>query len=124
MADELVIQGKTVKMTFGRLNYVAGKVGDLSEIGAIFVVPEAQDRIIRAFLAKYKTEDGTKFYDSEDTIVDIDELESSDAIRILDFAEEHLNDFFMEALKKVDEKAKRRKAQTNSSPNTTDGQKN
>ena len=41
MADELVIQGKTVKMTFGRLNYVASKVGDLSEIGAIFVVPEA-----------------------------------------------------------------------------------
>ena len=75
-------------------------------------------------MAKYKTEDGTKFYDSEDTIVDIDELETSDAIRILDFAEEHLNDFFMEALKKVDEKAKRREAQTNSSPNTTDGQKN
>ena len=124
MADELVIQGKTVKMTFGRLNYVAGKVGDLSEIGAIVVVPEAQDLIIRAFLAKYKTEDGTKFYDSEDTIVDIDELETSDAIRILDFAEEHLNDFFMEALKKVDEKAKRREAQTNSSPNTTDAQKN
>ena len=124
MSDELVVQGQTIKMTFGRLNYVASKVGDLSEIASIFIVPEAQDRIVRAFLAKYKSEEGTNFYDSEDTIVDVDNLDPSDAIRILDFAEEHLNDFFLKALAKLDEKAKRREAQTNSSDNTTDGQKN
>lgn len=117
MADELVIQGKTVKMTFGRLNYLATRVNDISEIDMILISPKVQEKIIRGVLATYKKEGDSSFYDSEDLLVDIDSLESSDAIRILEFAEEHLHNFFMEAMSKFEEKAKLR-ANENSSPNS------
>ena len=85
MADEIVVNGATIKMTFGRLNFVASQVDDIGEVDLILVSPQIQEKMLRAFLAKYKTEDGVSRYDIDDLITDIDSLEISDAMRILDF---------------------------------------
>lgn len=123
MADEIVVNGTTIKMTFGRLNFVASQVDDIGEIDLILVSPQIQEKMLRAFLSKYKTDDGVSRYDSEDLVVDYDTLEVSDAMRILDFIEGHLHDFFIKALNRMDEKSKAREEKTKSSDNTSNGQK-
>jgi hypothetical protein len=123
MADEIVVNGATIKMTFGRLNFVASQVDDIGEVDLILVSPQIQEKMLRAFLAKYKTEDGVSRYDIDDLITDIDSLEISDAMRILDFIEGQLHDFFIKALNRVDEKAKAREEKMKSSDNTSNGQK-
>lgn len=123
MADEIVVNGATIKMTFGRLNFVASQVDDIGEVDLILVSPQIQEKMLRAFLAKYKTENGVSRYDIDDLITDIDSLEISDAMRILDFIEGQLHDFFIKALNRVDEKAKAREEKMKSSDNTSNGQK-
>ena len=123
MADEIVVNGATIKMTFGRLNFVASQVDDIGEVDLILVSPQIQEKMLRAFLAKYKTEGGVSRYDIDDLITDIDSLEISDAMRILDFIEGQLHDFFIKALNRVDEKAKAREEKMKSSDNTSNGQK-
>lgn len=123
MADEIVVNGATIKMTFGRLNFVASQVDDIGEVDLILVSPQIQEKMLRAFLAKYKTEDGVSRYDIDDLITDIDSLEISDAMRILDFIEGQLHDFFIKALNRVDEKAKAREEKMKSSDNSSNGQK-
>lgn len=123
MADEIVVNGATIKMTFGRLNFVASQVDDIGEVDLILVSPQIQEKMLRAFLAKYKTEDGVSRYDIDDLITDIDSLEISDAMRILDFIEGQLHDFFIKALNRVDEKTKAREEKMKSSDNTSNGQK-
>lgn len=123
MADEIVVNGATIKMTFGRLNFVASQVDDIGEVDLILVSPQIQEKMLRAFLAKYKTEDGVSRYDIDDLITDIDSLEISDAMRILDFIEGQLHDFFIKALNRVDEKTKAREEKMKSSGNTSNGQK-
>lgn len=123
MADEIVVNGATIKMTFGRLNFVASQVDDIGEVDLILVSPQIQEKMLRAFLAKYKTEEGVSRYDIDDLITDIDSLEISDAMRILDFIEGQLHDFFIKALNRVDEKAKAREEKMKSSDNTSNGQK-
>ena len=123
MADEIVVNGATIKMTFGRLNFVASQVDDIGEVDLILVSPQIQEKMLRAFLAKYKTEDGVSRYDIDDLVVDYDALEISDAMRILDFIEGQLHDFFIKALNRVDEKAKAREEKMKSSDNTSNGQK-
>lgn len=123
MADEIVVNGATIKMTFGRLNFVASQVDDIGEVDLILVSPQIQEKMLRAFLAKYKTEDGVSRYDIDDLITDIDSLEISDAMRILDFIEGQLHDFFIKALNRVEEKAKAREEKMKSSDNTSNGQK-
>ena len=123
MADEIVVNGATIKMTFGRLNFVASQVDDIGEVDLILVSPQIQEKMLRAFLAKYKTEDGVSRYDIDDLITDIDSLEISDGMRILDFIEGQLHDFFIKALNRVDEKAKAREEKMKSSDNTSNGQK-
>ena len=123
MADEIVVNGATIKMTFGRLNFVASQVDDIGEVDLILVSPQIQEKMLRAFLAKYKTEEGVSRYDIDDLITDIDSLEISDAMRILDFIEGQLHDFFIKALNRVDEKTKAREEKMKSSDNTSNGQK-
>ena len=123
MADEIVVNGATIKMTFGRLNFVASKVDDIGEVDLILVSPQIQEKMLRAFLSKYKTEDGVSRYDIDDLITDIDSLEISDAMRILDFIEGQLHDFFIKALNRVDEKAKAREEKMKSSDHSSNGQK-
>lgn len=123
MADEIVVNGATIKMTFGRLNFVASQVDDIGEVDLILVSPQIQEKMLRAFLSKYKTEDGVSRYDIDDLITDIDSLEISDAMRILDFIEGQLHDFFIKALNRVDEKTKAREEKMKSSDNTSNGQK-
>lgn len=123
MADEIVVNGATIKMTFGRLNFVASQVDDIGEVDLILVSPQIQEKMLRAFLAKYKTEGGVSRYDIDDLITDIDSLEISDAMRILDFIEGQLHDFFIKALNRADEKAKAREEKMKSSDNTSNGQK-
>lgn len=123
MADEIVVNGATIKMTFGRLNFVASQVDDIGEVDLILVSPQIQEKMLRAFLSKYKTEDGVSRYDIDDLITDIDSLEISDAMRILDFIEGQLHDFFIKALNRVDEKVKLREEKMKSSDNTSNGQK-
>lgn len=124
MADEIVVNGITVKMTFGRLSFLSSQLGDIGEVDLILVSPKIQEKMLRSFLAKYKTDGGSSRYDLDDLIVDVDSLEISDAMRILDFIEGQLHDFFIKALNRVEEKAKQREEKMTSSTNTSTGQKN
>ena len=123
MADELVVNGVTIKMSFARLNYVASKLGDIATSASVYVLPEKQELAVKAFLAKMKTEGDATYFDSEDLLVPYEDLEMSDALRIIDFVESHIYDFFTKALTMFRDKDKKREEEMNSSDNSENGRK-
>lgn len=125
MIDTLEICGKQIKMSYARLNYIAGLIGDIDKIPAIYVLPELQEKVVKGFLASYVVDGDARYYDSEKPLIPVDELSAEDALKIIDFVEEHETDFFTKAVKSLEAKADRRKAENQtSSDNTPSGQKN
>lgn len=115
MNDELEVCGKSIKMTYARLNYIAGLIGDLDKIPAMYVVPDLQEKVIKGFLATFVSNEDARYFDSEKPIVPFEELSLDDALKIVDFVEAHETDFFTKAITRLETKAKEREAENKKS---------
>ena len=117
----VTINGKEqdVFMSFGLLNYLSSIVSDPSQVPAIPVTPVLRDGVLKALFAKRKKSGKVE------EEVDYDDLDVSieDAERALDFAMEHLTNFFIRALKKVVAMSERNREEMASLESSLDGLK-
>lgn len=129
MQDSLIIRGNEIKMSFGRLKQILNVIGNDANPALLALDVEVQEKAIRVFLSKYvKKEEDVVYYDTDNPIVDLDDLTLEEADLILNFVQEHVFDFFIRFAKNIQQMQSRQekveaemKSITKSSEPTSNG---
>lgn len=102
MQDSLIIRGNEIKMSFGRLKQILSVIGNDANPALLALDVDVQEKAIRMFLSKYvKKDEDVVFYDTDNPIVDLDDLTLEEADLILNFVQEHVFDFFIRFAKNI-----------------------
>lgn len=101
LENSITIRGHEIKMTLSRLNHVSTAVGSIELISTLAINPVSQERVLRAFLSPLVRKDDVAYYDSDNLIVDYDDLTVDEGMELLDFIQRHLLDFFTRLAEKM-----------------------
>ena len=86
---------KELKMTFGLLNELSRRMGDVDALPELAVNAELRESVILACVVE--RDKRGKFKDAEATLYDYD-LSMEDSLRLLDWVGEHVADFFLKSM--------------------------
>lgn len=86
---------KEVKMSFGLLNELSQKLGDIDAIPEMAVNPELREALVLACVVD--RDPRGKFKDPEATLYQYD-MSMDDTLKLLDWVGEHVADFFLKSM--------------------------